>query len=198
MSPHFRQFLFSCGSAGQEHVCLCCQTVRQVRNPGPSSRPLLQNERPSPGSRPGPGQDRITPAPVLQEAVSPYRLLGAKHGPSTPGPPTDRPPRVPRPPPALPSVSQQCHSNQTINHAAQTSPGSPVTIALPFHHSTLNISPPKQSRPTPRPGPAVATQAGTSSPQWPLATHSPGSVCQSLAQSPHSLTRPTGSCSLLG
>lgn len=57
-------------------------------------------------------QDQGKTGSHLQEAVSPYRLLGAKHGPPTPGPP-----RI-----ALelsPSVSQQCHSNRTITQPRQ-------------------------------------------------------------------------------
>lgn len=107
------------------------------QDPGRSCRPLLQNERPRPGPGQGPGQDR-TGSHLQEEAVSPYRLLGAKHGPPTPGPP-----RIALELPQRQSAVPQ----QPDNHAAQTSPGSPATIAFPFHHPTLNISPPKPTRP---------------------------------------------------
>lgn len=85
-------------------------------------------------------QDQDRTGSHLQEAVSPYRQLGAKHGPPTPGPP-----RIALELPQRQSAVPQ----QPDNHAAQTSPGSPATIAFPFHHPTLNISPPKPTTPNP-------------------------------------------------
>ncbi|KAI7786024.1 hypothetical protein LA080_004878 [Diaporthe eres] len=82
----------------------------------------------------GQDQDQDRTGSHLQQAVSPYRLLGAKHGPPTPGPP-----RI-----ALEVPQRQSAvSQQPEKHAAQTSPGN----SFPFHHSTLNISPPKPTRP---------------------------------------------------
>lgn len=123
-----RLFLCSCG-AGQE-----CVLVPQVRTLGrPAGRCCRMR-----GQDQGRGKDQDRTGSHLQEAVSPYRLLGAKHGPATPGPH-----RI-----ALESPQRQSAvPQQPHNRAAQTSPGSPATIAFSFHQPTLNISPPEPTRP---------------------------------------------------
>lgn len=131
-------------------------------------------------------QDQDRTGSYLQEAVSPYRLLGAKHGPPTPGPP-----RIALELPQRQSAVPQ----QPDNHPAQTSPDSPATIAFPFHQSTLNISPPKPSRPTPtrsscgNPKPARPRPGGHTAQAAPL-LQSPVAR-QSLPHThSHSLTQP--------
>lgn len=193
-------------------MCACTvlysQDCTASQDPGPSSRPLLQNEMPRLGSGPGPGQDRTG----LHLHRSCRRLL-APTGYSAQN--MGHQPRVHHGSPSkVPPQRQSAVPQQPDNRAAQTSPGSPATIAFPFHHSTLNISPPKPSRPDltrpqlwqPKPArPRLGGHTAQAAPllQSPVARQSlthplpPRSLAQQ-AKSPHSLTRPTGSCSPLG
>lgn len=121
------------GQGRNERACVLVPQVRTLARPaGRCCRMKGQDQ--------GQDQDQDRTGSYLQEAVSPYRQLGAKHGPPTPGPP-----RIALEVPQRQSAVPQ----QPDTHGAQTSPGSPATIAFPFHQSTLNISPPRPARPNP-------------------------------------------------
>lgn len=145
-SPYFRQILFSCERVQGGSLCACCcQDCTASQDPGPSTRPLLQNEMPRLGPGQGPGQDRTgqdyTCTASCRRLLAPtgYSAQNMGHRPRVHH---GSPSKVPPPPQRQSAVPQQ-----PDNRAAQTSPGSPATIAFPFHHPTLNISPPKPSRP---------------------------------------------------